>query len=172
MLLHKATEFAIVREHEDSENIGMNWVNRWKKRKEVTCKKLHEPSLTIDDEAVTDRTEDLTFPDSHPQERLPQSMPKDSTGRSAQRKWFQTYPFDSENIKITPTLKCSPSYKFQGAVTITLPTCYLPDKSAVEMTVSEHKYFTKWFNAAAYSCPICCCTSCRIELTMVTTGFH
>ena len=72
---------------------------------------------------------------------------------------------DSENIKLTPTLKCSPSYKFQGAVTITLPTCYMPDKAAVEMTVSEHKYFTKWFNASAYSCLICCCTSCRLELS-------
>ncbi|CAK8682477.1 unnamed protein product [Clavelina lepadiformis] len=41
---------------------------------------------------------------------------------------------DPENIKLTPTLKCLPSYKFEKAVTITLPTCYLPDKSDVEMT--------------------------------------
>ncbi|CAK8695506.1 unnamed protein product [Clavelina lepadiformis] len=33
------------------------------------------------------------------------------------------------------------------------------------MTVSEHKYFTKWFNASAYSCLVCCCTSCRLELS-------
>ncbi|CAK8687516.1 unnamed protein product [Clavelina lepadiformis] len=41
---------------------------------------------------------------------------------------------DPENIKLTPTLKCSPSYKFEKAVTITLPTCYFPNKSDVEMT--------------------------------------
>ncbi|CAK8689938.1 unnamed protein product [Clavelina lepadiformis] len=43
----------------------------------------------------------------------------------------------AENIKLTPTLNFSPSYKFEKAVTITLPTCYLPDKSDVEMTEKD-----------------------------------
>ncbi|CAK8680955.1 unnamed protein product [Clavelina lepadiformis] len=46
-------------------------------------------------------------------------------------------------IKLTPTLKCSPSYKFEKAVTITLPTCYLPDKSDVIVT-PQTKHEENW----------------------------
>ncbi|XP_076809741.1 uncharacterized protein LOC143452595 isoform X2 [Clavelina lepadiformis] len=51
------------------------------------------------------------------------------------------YDDEEENIdkmKLTPTLKCSPSYKFEKPVTITLPTCYLPDKSDVLVTPRTH----------------------------------
>ncbi|CAK8682474.1 unnamed protein product [Clavelina lepadiformis] len=46
-------------------------------------------------------------------------------------------------IKLTPTLKCSPSYKFEKPVTITLPTCYLPDKSDVLVT-PQTKHEENW----------------------------
>ncbi|CAK8687628.1 unnamed protein product [Clavelina lepadiformis] len=46
-------------------------------------------------------------------------------------------------IKLTPTLKCSPSYKFEKAVTITLPTCYLPNKSDVLVT-PQTKHEKNW----------------------------
>ncbi|CAK8687630.1 unnamed protein product [Clavelina lepadiformis] len=51
------------------------------------------------------------------------------------------YDDEEENIdkmKLTPTLKCSPSYNFEKPVTITLPTCYLPDKSDVLVTPRTH----------------------------------
>ena len=53
MLLNKAKKFAVVLQYEDSEKIDMNWSNRWKKRNEVTCKKLHGEAESVH-LAVTD----------------------------------------------------------------------------------------------------------------------
>ena len=53
MLLHKAKKFAVALQYEDSEKIDMNWINRWKKRNEVMCKKLHGEAESVD-LAVTD----------------------------------------------------------------------------------------------------------------------
>ena len=52
-LLHKAKKFAVALQYEDSEKIDMNWINRWKKRNEVTCKKPHGEAESVD-LAVTD----------------------------------------------------------------------------------------------------------------------
>ena len=53
MLLHKAKKFGVALQYKDSEKINMNWINRWKKRNEVTCKKLHGEAEFVD-LAVTD----------------------------------------------------------------------------------------------------------------------
>ena len=41
MLLLKAQEFARASGYENSEKLDINWVNRWKAREEIVCKKLH-----------------------------------------------------------------------------------------------------------------------------------
>ena len=48
----KAQEFARAYEYDNSEKLDINWVNRWKTREEVVCKKLHGEAESVDQDGV------------------------------------------------------------------------------------------------------------------------
>ena len=52
MLLFKAQEFARTCGYDNSEKLDVNWVNRWKTREEVVCKKLHAEAESVDQDGV------------------------------------------------------------------------------------------------------------------------
>ena len=47
MLLFKVQEFARDRGYDDTDTLDPNWVNRWKARKEIACKKLHGEAASV-----------------------------------------------------------------------------------------------------------------------------
>ena len=54
MLVLKAQEYARVCGCENFENLDMNWINRWKVREEIVCKKLHGEAESVDQFRVND----------------------------------------------------------------------------------------------------------------------
>ena len=54
MLLLKAQEFARACGCDDTDKLDANWVNRWKSRQEVVCKKLHGEAESVDQCGVDD----------------------------------------------------------------------------------------------------------------------
>ncbi|CAM1320828.1 TIGD6 (predicted) [Pycnogonum litorale] len=53
-LLLKAQQFARACGYENPEKLDINWINRWKLREEIVCKKLHGEAESVDQEAVDD----------------------------------------------------------------------------------------------------------------------
>ena len=51
-MLLKAQEFARACGYDNSEKLGINWVNRWKTREEVVCKKLHGEAESVDQDGA------------------------------------------------------------------------------------------------------------------------
>ena len=54
MLLLKAQEFARASGYENSEKLDINWVNRWKAREQIVCKKLHGEAESVDQDGVNE----------------------------------------------------------------------------------------------------------------------
>ena len=54
MLLLKAQEYGRVCGYENSEKLDINWVNRWKARVGVVCKKLHGEAESVDQDGVNE----------------------------------------------------------------------------------------------------------------------
>ena len=54
MLLLKAQEFAQACGYDDIDTLDANWVNRWKAREEIACKKLHGEVASVDQCEVDD----------------------------------------------------------------------------------------------------------------------
>ena len=54
MLLLKAQEFARASGYENSEKLDINWVNRWKAREEIMCKKLHGEAESVNQDGVNE----------------------------------------------------------------------------------------------------------------------
>ena len=54
MLLFKAQEFTRACGYDNSEKLDINWVNRWKTREEVVCKKLHGEAESVDQDGVSE----------------------------------------------------------------------------------------------------------------------
>ena len=48
MLLLKAQEYAEVCSCESPKKLNMSWINRWKVRKDIVCKKLHGEAESVD----------------------------------------------------------------------------------------------------------------------------
>ena len=48
MLLLKAQEYAEVCGCENPKKLNTSWINRWKVRKDIVCKKLHSETETVD----------------------------------------------------------------------------------------------------------------------------
>ena len=49
MLLLKARQFPSVCGHDNADKLDINWINRWKSREEVACKKLHGEAASVDE---------------------------------------------------------------------------------------------------------------------------
>ena len=54
MLLLKAQEFVQACGYDDTDTLDANWVNRWKAREEIACKKLHGKAASVDQCEVDD----------------------------------------------------------------------------------------------------------------------
>lgn len=56
MLVEKAQQFASALNYSESNvaKLEINWVNRWKRRNDVVCKKLHGEAASVDENAVTE----------------------------------------------------------------------------------------------------------------------
>ena len=54
MLLLKAQEFACTCGYDNLEKLDIHWVNRWKTREEVVCKKLHGKVESVDHDDVNE----------------------------------------------------------------------------------------------------------------------
>ena len=93
MLLHKAKEFAAALQHEDSDKIDMNWINRWKKRKEVTCKKLHGEAESVDFAAIDNWLK------NHLPQILGDYMPKDIFNADETGLFFKCLPDRTHTLK-------------------------------------------------------------------------
>ena len=52
MLLLKAQEYAEVCDCENPKRLSMSWINRWKVRKDIVCKKLHGEAESVDRNGV------------------------------------------------------------------------------------------------------------------------
>ena len=52
MLLLKAQQFARACGYNNSEKLNINWVNRWKTKKEVVCKKFYGEAESVDQDGV------------------------------------------------------------------------------------------------------------------------
>ena len=52
--LKEAQEFARASGYENSEKLDINWVNRWKAREEIVCKKLHGEAESVDQDGVNE----------------------------------------------------------------------------------------------------------------------
>ena len=48
MLLLKAQEYAEVCDCENPKKLNISWINRWKVRKDIVCKKLHGEAESVD----------------------------------------------------------------------------------------------------------------------------
>ena len=49
MLLLKARQFASVCGHDNADELDINWINRWKSRGKVACKKLQGEAASVDE---------------------------------------------------------------------------------------------------------------------------
>ena len=54
MLLLKTQEFACASGYENLEKLDINWVNKWKAREEIVCKKLHGEAESVDQDGVNE----------------------------------------------------------------------------------------------------------------------
>ena len=52
MLLLKAQEHAEVCGCENPKKLNLSWINRWKVRKDIVCKKLHREAESVDQNGV------------------------------------------------------------------------------------------------------------------------
>ena len=52
MLLLKAQEYAKVCGYENPKKLNMSWINQWKVRKDIVCKKLHGEAESVDQNGV------------------------------------------------------------------------------------------------------------------------
>ena len=52
MLLLKAQQYASICGYDNVDKLDINWINRWKSREEVACKKLHGEAASVDEECV------------------------------------------------------------------------------------------------------------------------
>jgi len=61
MLLLKAQEFAREIGYDNSEKLDINWVNRWKAREDIGCKKFREEAEPVDQD-VGDKWQNHRLP--------------------------------------------------------------------------------------------------------------
>ena len=54
MLFLKAQEFTRACGYDNSEKLHINWVNRWKIKEKVVCKKFHEEAESVDQDNVNE----------------------------------------------------------------------------------------------------------------------
>ena len=54
MLVLKARQFASISGYDNVDKLDINWINRWKSREEVACKKLHGEAASVDEACVDD----------------------------------------------------------------------------------------------------------------------
>ena len=52
MLLLNAQEYAEVCDCESLKQLSMSWINRWKVRKDIVCKKLHGEAESVDQNGI------------------------------------------------------------------------------------------------------------------------